>query len=195
MELIGLYLVAGFLLVAAGAAKVARPDDTARALGALAVDRVPIRLVGSLVRAGAVLELALGLAALALPRPPVAWLVAAVYAGFAGLIGYVRSRGGALASCGCFGTPDTPATRLHLGVDIVLSASAAVVAVARPAGSLPALLARQPAHGVPLLAVSAVAAWLAYLAVSRLADLQAARALTAVSFRRGPETQTAGPAR
>ncbi|HLH27643.1 MAG TPA: hypothetical protein VKW77_01930, partial [Acidimicrobiales bacterium] len=34
MELIGLYLVAGFLLVAAGAAKAVRPDDTARALGA-----------------------------------------------------------------------------------------------------------------------------------------------------------------
>ena len=35
MELIGLYLIAAGLLVVAGTAKAARPDDTARAVGAL----------------------------------------------------------------------------------------------------------------------------------------------------------------
>jgi hypothetical protein len=184
VELIGPYLVACFLLVAAGAVKVARPDGTARALAGLPANRLPVRWVARLVRVGAALELALGLAALALPRPPLAWLVAASYAAFAATVAYVRSTGGALASCGCFGTPDTPATGLHLVVDLVLCASAAMVALAHPAGSLPAVLAHQPAGGAPLLAASAMAAWLAYLAVSRLADLQAARALTAISFER-----------
>ncbi len=36
------------------------------------------------------------------------------------VVAYARSRGGALASCGCFGTPDTPATLLHVVVDLVV---------------------------------------------------------------------------
>ncbi len=67
---------------------------------------------------------------------------------------------------------------------MVLAAAAAAVALAQPAGSMLGVLARQPADGVPLAAVSALAAWLAYLAVVALADLQAARALAQVSFRR-----------
>lgn len=184
MELIGLYLVACSLLIAAGAAKAVRPDGTARALVDLPPVRLPLRWVGRSVRVGAALELVLGAAALAFPGSPAAWLVAVSYASFAGVVLYVRSRGGALASCGCFGTPDTPATAVHLVVDLVLAGVAAVIAVADPSGSLRTVLAHQPAAGVPLVATSALATWLAYLAVTRLADLQAARALTAVSFRR-----------
>ncbi len=184
MELIGLYLAAGYLLVAAGAAKAVRPDGTARALAALPANRLPASSMRWFVRVVAVAELSLGLVALTVTRPPVAWLVAASYAAFALVVAYVRTSRGALASCGCFGTPDTPATVLHLVVVVLLTAAAAAVALAHPAGTMLGVLSDQPAHGLPLVAVSALAAWLAYLAMVALADLQAARALVRVSFGR-----------
>jgi hypothetical protein len=177
VELIGLYLVASYLLVAAGLGKAIRPDATARALAALPVNRWPVRWVQRLVRVGSLAELSLGLVGLAFPGSGVAWLVAASYAAFAAVVAMVRSSGGSLASCGCFGTPDTPATTVHVAVDVALCAAATGVAVAHPAGSMLRVLAHQPAAGVPLVAVSALAAWLAYLAVSALSDLQAARAV------------------
>jgi Methylamine utilisation protein MauE len=184
VELIGLYLVACYLLVAAGAAKAVRPDGTARALAGLPANRLSMSWMRRFVRAIAVAELACGLVALAVPHPAVAWLVAVSYAAFAVVVVYVRKSGGALASCGCFGTPDTPATTLHLVVVVVLCAAAAAIALAHPAGSMLGILARQPGEGAPLAAASALAAWLAYLAMVALADLQAARALNPVSFGR-----------
>ncbi len=184
MELIGLYLVACYLLVWAGVAKVVHPDGTAAALAALPVNRLSLRRMRWFVRIGSVVETTLGLVALAAPGPLVAGLVAVNYAAFAVAVVYVRSTGGALASCGCFGTPDTPATRLHLALDMGLSVAAAAVALAHPAGTMLVVLAHQPADGVPLLIVSVLGAWLAYLTVSALATLQTARALTSISFRR-----------
>ncbi len=184
MELIGLYLVACYLLVVAGAAKAIRPDGTAVALAALPANHLPVRWVRRLVRVGSVAEMTLGLVALAAPAPGAAWLVAACYVAFGLTIVYVRSTGGVLASCGCFGTPDTPATVLHLAVDVGLAAAAAAVALAGPAGSMLRVLAHQPAHGAPVAIVSGLCAWLAYLAVSALADLKMARALISISFRR-----------
>jgi hypothetical protein len=181
MELIGLYLVACFLLMAAGSAKAVRPDDTARALSAV----VPMS-VGSLrrlVRVGSVGEAVLGLAALATPRPALAAAVGVSYASFAVFVAIARRRGGAIASCGCFGTPDTPATGLHVVVNVVLAASAAGVAAAGTGGSIVSILAAQPGHGVPLVVASAVGAWLTYLAVSVLASVRAARRLTGITFR------------
>jgi hypothetical protein len=187
VELIGLYLVACYLLVAAGASKTVRPDDTARALAALTPIPLPLRAVRGLVRAGAAGELALGLVALVMPHAVFAWLVAASYGAFAAVVAYVRSSGGALASCGCFGTPDTPATGLHVVVDVVLCGAAVAVGLALPAGStLWSVLAHQPGHGVPLVAISGLLAWLCYLALSALAGLQAARAPATVPSRREP---------
>jgi hypothetical protein len=182
VELIGLYLVACGLLIAAGTAKAVHPDDTARALAAaVPLGRHAMRAV---VRAGSAAEAALGITALVLPRPWWAGLVALSYAAFAGFVAYARSTGGAIASCGCFGTPDTPATLLHLVVDGILALSAAAVAGAAPPGTLLTVLSHQPAGGIPLVAVSALTGWLVYLALSVLAGLQAARALTGVTFDR-----------
>ena len=185
MELIGLYVVACGLLIAAGTAKAVRPDDTARALASA----VPLgqHAMRTMVRAGAAGEAALGITALVLPRPWWAGLVALSYAAFTGFVAYARSTGGAIASCGCFGTPDTPATLVHLVVDGILALSAAAVAWSAPPGTLLTVLSHQPADGIPLVAVSALTGWLVYLAVSVLAGLQAARALTGVTFdRHGP---------
>ncbi len=175
MELIGLYLVAAGLLVVAGVAKAVRPDDTARALAALAGTSAlrPVRL---LVRAGALAEAALGVAALVLPRPVTAALVALSYAAFGAVVVTARRRGGALATCGCFGRPDTPPTTVHVVLDVVFGAVALVIAVTAPSGgTVTTELARQPWAGIPLVFVSAVGLWLSLLAFSSLAALEGAR--------------------
>lgn len=184
MELIGIYLVACALLVVAGAAKAVRPDDSARALDTLIP--IGVRRMRVVVRTGAVAELALGGVALVLPTPATASLVALSYCAFAVVVACARRRGGAIASCGCFGTPDTPATRLHVVVNTALAASASVVAVTVPTtGSMASILADQPGHGLPLLLAAAVCAWLTLLSVSALARLEGARRLAAAS---GPPT-------
>jgi hypothetical protein len=173
VELIGPYLAASALLVLAGSAKTLAPADTARALGHLV--GLPARLLRAAVRAGAIAETGVGLAALIFPRTATAALVAASYGGFAVYVGYARSRGGPLATCGCFGTPDTPATRLHVVLDLGFCASAVAVAVAAPLGSIASILGTQPWRGVPLVLASGAGAWLAVLALSSFAKLHAAR--------------------
>jgi hypothetical protein len=182
VELIGLYLVGCALLVAAGVAKLVRPDDTARAFSAV----IPIGLVRSrlVVRVGSLAEAVLGMTAFVAPRSLTGWLVALSFAAFAVFVAIARAQGGAIASCGCFGTPDTPATLVHVVINAVLACAAAAVALSRPTGTLAGILAAQPAHGIPLLAASALCAWLTYVAISLLAQLDAARRLTAVSFDR-----------
>ncbi len=178
MELIGPYLAACLLLVAAGAAKAVRPGDTARAVAAVAP--LPLSVVRAAVRAGAVAEATLGLVALARPAPVTAWLVAASYLGFAVFVAVVRTRGGPLATCGCFSAPDTPATRTHVAVTSGLACSAAVVAAGAPAGWITHVLVGQPGDGVPVALLAVLCAWLAYLAMTRLARLGAARHLLGI---------------
>jgi hypothetical protein len=184
MELIGVYLMACALLAVAGVAKAVRPDDTARALAtATGVRLGPVRAA---VRVGAVVEAGVGIAALVVPRPWSAGLVALSYAGFAVFVAYARSTGGAIASCGCFGTPDTPATRVHAVINAALAVSATAVAWSvSTSGTVVGILSHQPGRGVPLVIVSGLGAWLVYLAISVLASLQAARSLTRVTFDRG----------
>ncbi len=178
MELIGLYLVAAGLLVVAGTGKAARPDDTARAMAALLPGRPSLRFLRWIVRAGALAEAALGAVAIAFPRPATATLVALSYVCFFGVVAYARRRGGPLATCGCFGRPDTPPTVLHLVMDILLAIAATGVAVSAPShGTLVTPLTHQPWAGFPLLFVSAVGLWLTALALSALAALTGARSL------------------
>lgn len=188
MELIGPYLAAGMLLVVAGLAKAIRPDDTARALSAMVPAGLRSRLSPAAMRTSVVLvalaETVVGLAAVALPRPVTAGLVALSYSVFAVVVARALATGGPLSSCGCFGTPDTPATATHLLVNLALMVSAVAVAAAAPAGgTLAGAIAHQPVHGVPLLAASGLAAWLAGLAMGGLARLRAARSLAGVTHR------------
>jgi hypothetical protein len=182
VELIGVFFIACGLLVAAGAAKALRPADTARAIALLVPEWVPLSkslgVTRQAVRVGALAEAVLGAVALLFPRPLTAALVAASYALFVCVVAYARYRGGALASCGCFGRPDTPATRLHVAVNVVLFAAAALVAFRPPdTSSFFVLLDHQPWLGLPLLFVSGVGVWVTYLALSPLAALEAARHL------------------
>jgi hypothetical protein len=176
MELIGLYLIAAGLLCVAGVAKATRPDDTARAMAALVPTSPSLPVMRRVVRVGALAEAALGAVALAFPRPVTAGLVALSYVAFFVVVAWARRRGGPLATCGCFGRPDTPPTAVHLLVDLGLAAAAVAVAAGAPPGNtLGTQLAHQPWAGVPLLFVSAVGLWLTALALSTLAALTAAR--------------------
>jgi hypothetical protein len=178
VELIGLYLIAAGLLVVAGAGKAARPDDTARAMATLLPRSPSLRRLRWVVRTGALAEAALGATAIVFPRPATATLVALSYVCFFGVVSYARWRGGPLATCGCFGRPDTPPTALHLVIDLTLAVAAAAVAAGAPSdGALASQLAHQPWAGFPLLFVSAVGLWLTALALSALAALTGARRL------------------
>jgi hypothetical protein len=178
VELIGPYLVAAGLLVVAGVAKAARPDDTARALAELAGRARSWRASRTAVRTGALVEVLLGIAALVAPRPVTAALVSFSYAVFAAVVASAWRRGSPLATCGCFGQPDTAPTLVHLLLNLALATAAAVVAATAPArGTLFTLLAHQPWAGVPLVFVSVVALWLSLLALSALGALEGARRL------------------
>ncbi len=182
MELMAPFLIACALLVGAGVAKAVRPRDTARALALLV--HLPLGPLVPLVRVGAVAEALLGLVALIAPRPGSAALVALSYLLFAVVVAVARVTGGPLATCGCFGTPDTPATAVHMALNVVLASAAAVVSVSAPTtGSLWTWSAGQPAHGVPLLLASALGTYLAYLAMSDLARLEAVRRLVGIRHR------------
>ncbi len=174
MELIGLYLVAAALLVGAGVAKVLRPSDTARALKSLpGLSGIPTGLLREATRVGAAAEVVLGLVALTAPRPLTGSLVAASYVLFAAVTAIVRVRGGALSSCGCFGRSDTPASWLHVVLDLLLAvAAAAVASSAQGTATTFGVLAHQPWTGVPLLFASAVGVWLTYLAMTALPALE-----------------------
>lgn len=180
MELIGLYLVACTILVIAGTMKFLRPDDTARAL----VPVTPVLLrqfvgfehVRILIRTGALIEATVGVVALLVPGPVPAALIAGSYCAFAAVVMLVRSKGGAIASCGCFGKPDTPATRLHVVVNLALAFSGVAVAFNAPIDrSIIGAFAGQPLGGIPLVLVSALCVWLTYLVLSSLPKLHADR--------------------
>jgi hypothetical protein len=182
VELIGLFLIASGLLVLAGLAKALRPDDTARALLELVPQRitphVSLRSARAVVRVGAMVETAIGVWALVLPRPVSAALVALSYALFTLVVFYARLHGGALSTCGCFGRPDTPATWFHVAVNALLAVAAVTVALQTTSGAtIHTLLSHQPWAGFPLFFVSVVGLYLTYLALSPLATLEGARRL------------------
>jgi len=142
-----LLVIAALLLVGAGVAKVARPHGTARAA------RVP----STLVRAGAVVELAVGTGALATGGALWCWAVSASYAGFAVWVAVAMWRRTPLWTCGCFGEPDTPPTALHVVMDAGLATGSGLAASGGGATVT-----------FPLLLVGAVAAYVCYLALAEL---------------------------
>jgi hypothetical protein len=124
----GPYLAAAGLLVVAGVPKLSDPLPLVRALRQSG-------LPGSrlLVRAFALVEVAVGACAVVAPSRLSATLVAAAYLIFTAFVVRVLRRGGILGSCGCFGKPDTPATRTHAALTAAAALAAAAVAADPPA--------------------------------------------------------------
>ena len=146
------FLAAVTLLAAAGAAKLWRPGDTA---GALRVAGLPAHR--QVVRAGAVVELAVAVAAVIAPGRLTGGLVALIYAGFTAFVATALAKQWPLASCGCFGGQDSRPGFMHLLLDAGATTAAVWWAVGAPA-HLGHLFVRSP--GLPL--VSVVIAGLAY---------------------------------
>lgn len=166
-SLAGPYLVVVLLLVVAGSAKLVRPGDTAKALR-----RAGVGYASVLVRLTALAELLIGCSALVVRSPAPAFAAAASYAGFTAVVLLARRNDVALATCGCFGEPDTPPTAVHAAVTAAASLVAATAAVAHPRPSLlsPGQLA-SPVGAAWLLGVVTVT-YLAYLTLSALGRLQ-----------------------
>lgn len=181
MELIGLALVGAGLLVVAGVAKAIDPADTARAMSSFGPSLLArATILRAAVRLGAICEVAIGVSAIVRPGPVTVGLVAASYALFVVVIVIVRRKGGSLASCGCFGKPDTPATGLHVAVVSALAVSAAafvgevVNAGAGVSGTwLASFLANSPLHGVALVGLSLLGIAVIYVALTVAAQWQA----------------------
>ena len=149
----GLYAASAALLLLAGAQKVADPQPLVRALSSM-----HIALGSSWIRAAALGELLLGVAALSSGSRVVAGLVAASYTGFTVVVGLALRRGGVLASCGCFGKRDIPATGTHAAVTagFALVALGASVGAPQVIWSDAALVAASLAVAVGAYAVLAV---------------------------------------
>lgn len=185
--LAGPFLAVAGLLVVAGIPKVVDPLPLVRAVRSAGIPLRPA--VGSLlVRAFAVAEVALGTWAIVAPGRVSAGLVAAAYVVFTAFVARVLTGGGVLGSCGCFGKPDTPATRTHLA----LTALAALVAAALAVDPPPAVWSGAPA-GAPVGASLVTTVTLALL-IGGLAWLVMAvlPTTTAAAVRSANPTRTKG---
>jgi hypothetical protein len=110
-------------------------------------------------------EVALGVAALAYPRPLVAALVAVAYLAFAA--SSLRLAVAGAEDCGCFGDVDAPAGYGHVVINLCCAA-VAVVAVVAPQESLASLVVGSPLVGIVVVlgvAASVYGLFLAYTAL------------------------------
>lgn len=144
------WLTACAVLATAGIAKLLRPDPTA---GALRTARLPS--TRTVVRALGGVEVGLGVAGAASGAPALAVLVAAAYLGFAAFVAGALRRAGMLQSCGCFGSPDVPATGLHVAVNVL----AAAVALGSAAVGDVGLVDATGADGVLVAGLAGIAAY------------------------------------
>jgi hypothetical protein len=159
------FFIASALLALAGAAKLTRPEPTAGAMKS-------VGLPGSRLAAQSLglAEVVIGAVAIVFGGAIAAGAVAVSYLGFAGFVVVALRMGGALASCGCFGTDDTPPTLVHLILNLAAAGAAAAAAVAG-VGGIPDVLGDQPAFGLPFLGFVLMGTWFAYLALSVLPTL------------------------
>jgi hypothetical protein len=169
------YLAAAALLVVAGGPKIADPLPLVRALRS-----VGLPAGRGLVRAFAVGEVGIGLAAMVQPSRTTALLVTALYVGFTAFVGLALARGGVLESCGCFGKADTPPTRAHLVLTGLLAVAAGALAVAPPPDPVWTGTTLTSAASIVLVGFAALLAVLAHavMAVLPLATPAAARSTT-----------------
>ena len=151
------YLACVALLGAAGLAKIARPDNTVRALREA---RIPATRTA--VRAGAAAETGVSAAALLAPGALTGTMVAASYLGFTVFTVLALRLRWPISSCGCFGKPDTIPTEAHAFLNAGAVVCAIWWALSRPA-SLDRMFSGLAWHGATLGVVSAVVALLAYI--------------------------------
>ncbi len=140
--------------------KTVRPNATSQALYAAGL---PARLWG--VRALGVVEMAVGVAALARPVPGVAFLLAALYTGFAAFVAYLKLARPQAASCGCAGEHDVPPSWVHVGLNLTAAASG-VAAALIGVTALPSIVRAVGWVAAPAAVGLCVAGWLVTVVVA-----------------------------
>jgi hypothetical protein len=156
----GPFLAASGLLVLAGVPKLKDPMPLVRALRSARLPASP-----GLVRALAVVEVALGVSAVVHPGRLTGAAVSVSYLAFTAFVALTLHRGGVLGSCGCFGRPDTPPNVAHLAVTAVFAAAAGALALVPPTD--PVWTPATP-QVLALAAFAALVGWLAYLVMAVL---------------------------
>ena len=151
-----LLAIGAILLIVAGGTKVVVPGPATDALAVAGLPSHPL-----LVRAGASVEVLLGLSALIWAGAVVDSLVAASFGAFAAFVELLRRRPDA-TSCGCFGGEGELPSLRHVVGNLVLALGCAVAAATR-APSAVELFRQRPLVGVMFLIVASTAAWLASL--------------------------------
>ena len=166
-------VVAGVLVVG-GVAKLRDPAATTPMLGALGL---PSRT--SVARALGAIELGVGLATFLAGGPLFAAVTAVLFAGFTVSILRLRATTDGAVSCGCFGRASAPPSAVHVTVDAVAAAIAALAAVTVAPG-FTGMRPDLPGAGVAYLLVVAVAVGLAVALMTALPEaLTAARRVPA----------------
>lgn len=166
--LAGLLFAAALLVGVAGLAKVVSPDPT----------RVALRTAGLpsarwMPRALGLSELAITIVVFVVAGRLGAGLVAAAYVGFAAFSALLLRRSRGRASCGCFGGSDSPVTKIHVVLNLLVAGAAAACMV-EPVPHLIDAASDTPWGGVPFILLVALLAWLVQVALTALPALQAA---------------------
>jgi hypothetical protein len=166
--LAGLVYAAALLLGAAGIGKVTSPGATRIALrsAGLPASALAARAIG-------VAEVLIALAALAVGGTLSTGLVAASYLGFAWFARRLDTRTRGSAPCGCFGASSAPVGTLHVVLNLLIAAGAAVAAVEAP-GSIWTAAGDTPGAGVPFIGLVLLLAWMLYAALTALPEALAA---------------------
>ncbi len=151
-------LVAAALVALAGAQKLLDPVMT---VGALRAMRLPAS--STMVRAGAAVELALGVGAVAVGGALLWWLLALSYVAFAVFVVAALRRGTMIGSCGCFGREDTPPHVVHVVLNVGLAGVAAIAAMSLP-GALIDEVVDHPGQGAAVALLAAGSLYLLYAA-------------------------------
>jgi hypothetical protein len=154
------FLAAG-LLVVSGAVKQLQPRATAQSM-------LDAGLPGSvaLARAFGVIEIAVGMWALAAPARGGAVALAVLYASFSAFLGYVLREHPEAGSCGCAGPTSVPPSRVHLVLDVVVSIGTLAFAFTASEGVV-GWLASFGWLALPIAFGLGVAGWLAVVAVTQ----------------------------
>jgi hypothetical protein len=155
-------LVAG-LLVAAGCAKLVRPDPTAGALCAGG----PVTRCRAVARAIGLVEIAVGLWAIVLPSRASGAAVAGAYLAFAGFVAFLLLRRPDASSCGCAGAREIPPSGIHLVANLV-AAGVGVAAALAPPPAIGPVVASLGWFSVPFAVGLIAAGALAVVAVTDL---------------------------
>lgn len=117
---------------------------------------VPVGTVGA--RLAGVVEIALGAWVLATGARLACAVLALAYLAFAAVVVVARRVGA--PSCGCFGAATAPPSVVHVVLNLVSAAIAAVGAVAGDVADLATTLGDQAMAGVPYLILLGTGAWL-----------------------------------